>query len=264
MNDSRVSEIKKEDKKAFKGFLCILIVSGIAGAVFSQVSGNLKEVLGENLANFLMNILEQITPYVSFVISIVMIIVSKIIYTKSRKGYELWKQRGQDDDSIDKIEENLSYLLIATSVNNIFAFFFMGAGIKLFVAGNMISDNNNIKVLWLLVGFILCVSSSILIQKKVVNLEKEINPLLKGSVYDSKFGQKWLNSCDESIRLSIYKSSYKSYIATSTTCTILWLFCIVGFILWDFGITPLVMVTIIWLVLTISYSLESIKQSKIK
>ncbi|MGL5330114.1 MAG: DUF3169 family protein [Peptostreptococcaceae bacterium] len=98
----------------------------------------------------------------------------------------------------------------------------------------------------------------------VVNLEKEINPLLKGSVYDSKFSEKWIDSCDESIKLSIYKSAYISYKSTSTTCAILWVFCIVGFDLWDFGIMPLVMATIVWLVLNVSYCIECIRYSKIK
>jgi hypothetical protein len=111
---------------------------------------------------------------------------------------------------------------------------------------------------------ILCVTSSILIQKKIVDLQKEINPLLKGSIYDMNFSKKWLDSCDESIKLGIYKSSYKAYKSVSRTCMILCLFCIVGHDLWDFGIMPMVIVIIIWLVQTISYCIESIKYSKVK
>ncbi|RDY27852.1 DUF3169 family protein [Romboutsia weinsteinii] len=263
MDDNRVSEIKKEDKKAFKGFLVITILSGIAGATFSNISGNLKEVIGPNLSSLLMNTLEQIVPFASIVISIIAIIASIIIYTNSRKGYELWKEKNEDDSTIDKIEQNLSYLLLAISINMILGFFFMGAGLKLLVFNNVNSDIDSIKVLLLFIGFLLCQVSCIIIQKKVVNLEKEINPLLKGSIYDAKFSEKWFDSCDESIKLSIYKSSYKSFKSVSTTCIILWLFSIIGFELWDFGIMPLVMVTIIWLVLTVSYCIEAIKHSKI-
>lgn len=264
MSDNRISEIKKEDKKAFKGYLAIMVLGGIAGALFSQVSGNLKEVLGTNLVHFLMNILEQIAPYATIVLSIVVIIVSRVVYAKSRKGYDLWKDTMEDDDTIDKIEENLSYVLLAVSVNMILGFFFLGAGFKLIIFDDINSDLDIVKTIVLLIGFILCVASSTLIQKKIVNLEKEINPLLKGSVYDTKFAKKWIDSCDESIKLDIYKSSYKSYTSVSATCAILWILCIVGFELWNFGIMPLVMVTIIWLVLTVSYCLESIKLSKVK
>lgn len=263
MSDNRVSEIKKEDKKAFKGFLAIMILSGIAGATFSRISGNLKEVIGPNLSSLLMNTLEQIVPFASIAISIVVIIASIIIYTNSRKGYDLWKETNEDDSTIDKIEQNLSYLLLAVSVNMILGFFFMGAGLKLLVFNNLNGDIDSIKVLLLFIGFLLCEFSCIIIQKKVVNLEKEINPLLKGSIYDAKFSEKMIDSCDESIKLSIYKSSYKSFKSVSTTCIILWLFSIIGFELWDFGIMPLVMVTIIWLVLIVSYCIETIKHSKI-
>ncbi|MGL5348578.1 MAG: DUF3169 family protein [Peptostreptococcaceae bacterium] len=266
MNDNRTSEIKKEDKKAFRGYLAIMIVSGIAGATFSLVSDNLKDTLGDNLANFFMNVLEQIAPYATIVLSMIVIIISSIIYTKSRKGYELWKDTDtdEDEDTIDKIEQNLSYVLLAVSVNMILGFFFLGAGFKLIIFNNVNDELDIIKSIYLLIGFILCAASSTIIQKKIVNLAKEINPLLKGSVYDSKFAKKWIDSCDESLKLEIYKSAYKSFTSVSFTCAILWLFCIVGFDLWNFGIMPLVMVTIIWLVLTVSYSLESIKNSKRK
>lgn len=113
-----------------------------------------------------------------------------------------------------------------------------------------------------MIGFVLCNASSILIQNKIINFEKEINPLLQGSVYDLKFTEKWVNSCDESIQLSIYKSAYKAYTSVSTTCIILWVFCIIGYALWNLGIMP--MVIIVWLVQTISYCIESIKCSKTK
>lgn len=264
MNDNRVSEIKKEDKKQFKKFMGITILSGIIGGIFGFTSDNLKAIIGENLSNFLMNTLEAVVPYISIVLSIIVIIGSYVVYTKSRKGYELWKQKGEDDYTIDKIEEDLSYVLLVTSVNTILGFFFLGTGFKLLMFNNLNNDFNILKVSCLFLGFLTCIVSSTLIQKNIINLEKEINPLLKGSVYDTKFSSKWLDSCDESIKLSIYKSSYKSYTCTSTACAILWVFCIIGLDLWNFGIMPIVIVTIIWLVLTISYCLESIKNSKIK
>ena len=88
--------------------------------------------------------------------------------------------------------------------------------------------------------------------------------MLKGSIYDVKFSKKWFDSCDEAIKLGIYKSAYKAYISVSTTCVILWVICVIGYDIWDFGIAPMVIVTIIWLVQTISYCVESIKQSKVR
>lgn len=264
MNDDKVDEIKKEDKKAFRGFIVILSLCVIIGAICGAMSATLGEVFGDNLSNFFISILSNISPYASIILSVVVMIVSQIIYTKSRKEYEVWKQREEDDDTIDKIEKNISYLILMVAVNMILGYFFFGAGSNLRIFNNSNEVFDITKVLLLFIGIIFCTSSSILIQNKLVNFEKEINPLLKGSIYDSRFTKKWVDSCDESIKLSIYKSAYKSYSSTSATCSILWLFCIVGSDLWNFGIMPLVMVTIIWLVSTISYCIEAIKQSNVK
>ncbi len=264
MNNSHVDEIKKEDRKAFKGFAIMLAIILIAEKILFGMFDNLKQAFGESVPSLLINTLEVITPFASLVLSILVIIISKIVYTNLKKEYDLWKQRNEDDDIIDKIEEKLSYLIFLTSVNIIFGMFFVGIGSMLLPFDDVNGNLSNIKYLCFLIGMILCVTSSILIQKKIVDLQKEINPLLKGSIYDMNFSKKWLDSCDESIKLGIYKSSYKAYKSVSRTCMILSLFCIVGHDLWDFGIMPMVIVIIIWLVQTISYCIESIKDSKVK
>ena len=264
MNDNRVEEIKREDKKAFKRFAIIMVISAIVGGIIGGSSVYLKEMVGESVPTLLMNIFEVITPYASLVLTIITIIVSMIIYNKSRKGFELWSKTKEDDDTIDKIEEKLSYILLFTSVNMILGFFFFGLGGMLLPFNNVQGNFSTVKANLFIVGFILCIASSILIQNKIVNLEKEINPLLKGSVYDVKFSKKWVDSCDEAIKLGIYKSAFKAYTTVTNTCIILWLISIIGYSLWDFGVVPMVMVTIIWLVQTISYCIESIKSSKVK
>lgn len=264
MDDNRVKEIKKEDKKQFRKFIIMMIVCGFIGAVFGATSVYLKEILGESIPNLLISILTAITPYASLLFSIVLIIYYKIVYSKSRKEYDLWKLKNEDDDKIEKIEEKLSYLLLFTAINMIIGFFFIGVGGMILPFDHVDIQVTIIKIICFLGGFTICITSTILIQKKIVNFEKEINPLLQGSVYDFKFGEKFLESCDEASRLGIYISSYKAYKAVNTTCVLLWLFCILGYDLWDFGIMPMTIVIIIWLVQTISYCMESIKYSKFK
>ena len=256
MNNNRVEEIKKEDKKAFKSFIIVMIISAMGGAIIGGASIYLQKHIGDELSDFLLNILMTITPYASLVLSILVTIVSVIVYNSSRKKLKLWNQSDEQEEMIDNIEEKLSYVLLFTSVNLILGFFFFGAGMAL------LSEDSYTKVILFLVGFIVCVVSTILIQNKVVNLEKEINPFLNGSVYDFKFSQKWLDSCDEAIKLNVYKSSFKAYKSITNTCLILWIVCVLGYNFFDFGIMPLVMVTIIWLVQTVSYCRESIKCSK--
>ena len=203
MKSNRVEEIKKEDKKAFKGFMIIIVISGIVGGIIGFMSGYLKDSLGDSLSNFLINILAVITPFASLVLSTLVIVVSSVIYNNSRKEFELWSESDEDEEIIDKIEEKLSYILLFTSVNLIMGFFFFGVASMLPASNQQVSFNLIIG-LSCFVGFLLCVVSSIL----------------------------------------------------------LWLICVLGYGLWDFGVMPLVMVTVIWLVQTIAYCMESIKSSK--
>lgn len=86
MNKNHVEEIKKEDKKAFKGYATLTVICGIIGGILGAMSVHLKEILGESIPNLLMSIFEVITPFASIVLSIVVIIVSTIVYKKSRKS----------------------------------------------------------------------------------------------------------------------------------------------------------------------------------
>ena len=103
---------------------------------------------------------------------------------------------------------------------------------------------------------------SIILTQKVVNFAKELNPEKQGSVYDINFGKKWLNSSDEAEKFVMYKSSYTSMKATSYTCMGLWLFCLIGMMSFGFGVLPLVMVVVIWLVQTSAYCLQVIYYGK--
>lgn len=261
LNNIREIEIKNEDKKAFKGFAIVLVMSFIFGGILGGMSGYLKDILGDSVPSLLINILKIITPFASLVFSILVIIAYKIVYTNSKQEYELWKETSEDDYTVDNIEGKLSYILLAVSINMIIGLFFFGVGTILLPFDNINGELSIIKIICYIIGFVICIASSILIQKKIVNLEKEINPFLKGSIYDTKFSEKWIDSCDEAIKLGIYKSSYKAFSSVSTTCVILWIFCVLGSYLWDFGLLPLTMVTIIWLVQTVSYCMESIKCS---
>ena len=131
MSSNRVEEIKKEDKKAFKGFAIMMVISAMIGAVIGGGFKYLQENLGDNLSEFLVNRLMMITPYASLVLSILVIIVSVVIYKNSRKNLKLWNQSDEQEEMIDNIEEKLSYVLLFTSVNLILGFFFFGAGMAL-------------------------------------------------------------------------------------------------------------------------------------
>ena len=96
-------------------------------------------------------------------------------------------------------------------------------------------------------------------QQLMVDLEKEMNPSKKGSVYDAKFRDRWEESCDELEKIIIYKSACKAYKTTALTCVILWIVTATLSIAFKTGPLPSVAVTVIWLVQTVSYCREAMK-----
>lgn len=265
MNSSNADKFKKEDKKAFKLFALFIFLGALVGGIFGALSSSINTNISHMLASKIMSFLSIITPFANLFLSIFVIIVTQILYKNSRSKYEIWKKEcevNEDEEGIERIENKLSYIMLLSTINTIFAFFFFGAG-AIFFQDEMYHDSFCIvKDLSMFVGFLLSIAYTIVIQKKVVNFEKEINPILKGSIYDVKFAKKWLDSCDEALKLNIYKSAYKAYTAVNVTCVTLWLCCIIISTFWDIGIMPMVVVTIIWLVQTISYHIESIRLSK--
>lgn len=82
MNKNHVEEMKREDKKAFKSYVLIVVVSAILGGIFGFMSVYLKETIGESVPNLLISIFETITPFASLVLSILVVIANQIVYTK--------------------------------------------------------------------------------------------------------------------------------------------------------------------------------------
>lgn len=265
MNKSNADKFKKEDKKAFKRLAFFIILGGLLGGIFGAFSSSINTDTSQMIASKAMSFISIITPFASLFLSILLIIMTQILYKNSRSKYEIWKKEcevNEDEEGIERIEDKLTYIMLLTTINTILAFFFFGIGAILLPHNGYHDIFSLVKVLGMFVGFILCIAYSMIIQKQVVNFQKEINPILKGSIYEMKFAKKWLDSCDEAIKLNIYKSAYKAYTAVNMTCILLWLCCLLASYIWDVGIMPLVVVTIIWLVQAISYYIESIRLSK--
>lgn len=266
MSNEKIYENKKEDNKAFKKFILLIIVGMIVGAILGAISTFAQENVAQIISVGITGILTVLTPYVNFVLTIVIGGLITYLYIKAQKLYKEWN--GEDEEKIDHIEMLLCYASWASAVLIIFAFFFFAAGFQTLIisADNISGDISSFMINFVLFmsGFILAAIFVVFIQHKIINFEKVINPEKKGSAFDTKFAQKWIESCDEAERLNLYKSSYKAYQTVNITCIILWVICIFAMMIWNVGVLPVAMVTIIWLVQTSSYCMESIRLAKRK
>ena len=94
-------------------------------------------------------------------------------------------------------------------------------------------------------------------QKTMVNLLKELNPEKQGSVYDTKFHKKWLESCDEAEKQKIGEASYATYSFMNLMFELVsMVLMIVGFF-FPIGVLPLTTVCLLWLAQVVFYSVKA-------
>ncbi len=261
MNHDVVEEIKKEDKKSMKKFaiimICSLLLGGVVGFAMGMADrGDFMMLLTDGVAG----VIKGISHYIMLILGVVVSIAVAVIYRRDRKMYAVWD--GEDENTLNKIEAELSWALFFINTNTIVMYVFMVIGFGEIMAFDEFGKAELIRCGVFMAGIILSLILFVIGNSKVVNFEKEINPEKKGSVYDTKFQKKWMDSCDEAEKMLIYKSTYASYKAVNTTCMILWFVSLVGVALWDYGIVPVIFIGIIWLVSSVSYYLESMKLSK--
>ena len=89
-----------------------------------------------------------------------------------------------------------------------------------------------------------------------------MNPEKHGSVYDTKFQKKWLESCDESERRQIGQACYKAYMVATRFCLGLWLVLVILSMVFEMSILPVFVLLLVWGVLQVTYTLECIRLGK--
>ena len=260
MNEDVKSANEKEDKSKIKGFIVLmalcLVVGFICGFVVSMAgNGNLFA----DMATVLSAVIKFVSMYANLVLTIFSLIAVVILYRQSKSMFAAWD--GEDDDVYKAFEKKLSIATIIVGVNQILFFVFMAVGIiritEIKAKGTVLFDV--ISMVIFLVGIVASLIFTVIAQQRIVNLEKEINPEKRGSVFDTKFQKKWFESCDEAERQQIFEAAFASYKAVNNACMIIIFICLFGVKLWNFGVLPICIVGIIWLVSVLSYSIKCLE-----
>lgn len=259
MNNEVVNEIKKEDKRKLKSFIviliCCFIVGGIAGYMSAMVEDRIDGI--QLVAEAAATVIRESSYFFNIVLTILSLIVVIPLYMQCKSMYATWD--GEDENTINKIENKLSLAMLVVSVNSILMMIVIIIGTQNVIKMELMDV---VKLILFHIGWICSLLFIVIGQKLIVNLEKEINPEKKGSVYDIKFQQKWFDSCDEAEKIIIYQAAYCSYKATTVTCIVLCFFCLVGSVLWGVGILPVCLVGVVWLVNTLAYGIKAMQLSR--
>ena len=260
---------KKEDRKKFKSFVILMVISFIVGGIGGFSMGMIEDSgIVQSIPSIISDGLKFISLYINFVLTIICAIVVVVLYKQARKKFAAWDW--EDEKVYDDIEGRLSIALIITSVNQIILFVFMAIGfIRIIELIELEKQNQGWEffvpsaVIFAL-GVILTLVFMLIAQQKIINFEKEMNPEKQGSVFDTKFQKKWMDSCDEAQQKYIYEAAFFSYKAINVTCVILWFFCFFGMFVWNIGVLPVCLVCGIWLVSMMAYFVKCMQLEKNK
>lgn len=256
MNEKIRLENRKEDKKFLFKFLLILAISFVVGiglGVLIAFSKDAKEI-PQLISDTVNNALFSIAPYVSVVFCIVTGVTLLVLKKKASAMIKAWD--GEDEEEYEKIDNTLGNVLNAMNIGTVIVYFFFAVGFE------GIPDRSGFADACYLFGFIFSLVIIILGQQMIIGMTKEVNPEKKGSIYDTKFLDKWENSCDEAEKILIYKSAYKTYTKMSGLFVALWVFCIFGNGIFKFGLMPVTLLSLLWLCNVCIYTYYSKYYSK--
>ncbi|MEE1076261.1 MAG: DUF3169 family protein [Acutalibacteraceae bacterium] len=252
---------KNKTRKSTLRFVITMIISAFVGvllSLFKDVTVKAGIDFKEIFNNF-DNCIVYALPWIFALVLVVTSSISVIYYFKSKKLFNKWD--GEDEDSINKVENMISKSIIVSNIGLIMDYFLIGASIHfteseaLTISDKVVGINTFVSICIFLISLVFF----IVIQRSAIELEKKINPEKSGEVLDANFQKEWENSFDEAEKAIAGKAAHKSFKATNVTCVVLCFLSIVFEVIFKIGIVPVLFVTIIWLVSTLAYQLEALK-----
>lgn len=250
MNDN----VKKENRKALPRFLLILLAAAVFGGVLGFIAGWMGySSAADFVAEAVDYLIGRVIPWLIPAVSLVLLAAAVWQYRRARALFAAWD--GEAEEAIDAADMGLNAALLLTSIVMVLNFFLLAA--SWYIAWDLGPI--------LTCGFfILVMIAIVLLQQKVVDLTRRMNPEKQGSVYDLKFHKKWLDSCDEAEQRQIGQAAYRAYRAATMACLVLWVALLVLDIIFQFGLLPVFVVLLLWGILQVTYILECIRLEKRK
>lgn len=242
------TENRRENRRAFPGFLLLCLAGGLVGAAIGFCSTVVGDGFGQNLVQAAERALTAAAPYLSFLVCAFLMLPAYWLYFSARRTFRGWD--GEDECALEQTSGRREWAMLLGSICIILEFFALSANLCYSVGTGVLVGT---------AGFLAATVLSLVLQKQVVDLEKEISPEKTGSVFALNFEKQWEQSCDEAEQLMIYRSAYASFRATNIACVALWLLLTLGNLFYEIGIMPTVAVSAIWLVMSISYCLKSMR-----
>lgn len=243
---------RSENRRALPRFLLIMLAAGLVGGVLGFCTGVIGgSGLNVKIAAWLDGSMAAAAPWGIPVTSVVTLGICLGLYRSARRRYGEWD--GEDEDVPERADETLNWVLLLNGLQLMCNLFFFAA-----TSHYRRGDSTLVSV-----GvFLLSCGAVIFTQQKVVDLTKRFNPEKRGSVYDTKFHKKWMDSCDEAERQQVGQAAFKAFRTACNACMGLWLVLVIADMEFQVGVLPSFVVLLLWGVLQASYVLECIRISR--
>ena len=254
--------IKQENRKAIPKFILIVVLALIGGGILGFALAFLDvEDFGAVLEAAGVLFTTKIAGWLLIALPVVELAVCVPIYFGAKQRLAGWD--GEDEAVSGEIEARLSVCIWVTSIAMIVSLFLLAAFISGFVSkvGTAL-DVGPVMFFGGLGAFLANLVVGVILQQRLVDLTKRMNPEKQGSVYDTKFQKKWFESCDEAEQAAIGQCAFKAYQAVCRTCLVLWMVFALGGMFFNWGFAPAMTVCIVWGVGQTVYSYSCIRQSK--
>lgn len=254
------NEIKRANRKALPKFILIMVICMLVGGVagfcaarygLNTLSGGIKEVgtfFGAHIA-----------PWLMVAVAVAVPVACVPIYKGAKQLLSSWD--GENEAISDAIDQKLSVALWITSTALILSYFLIAAS---YSGGFEAFEDRNSVVSYLvgIVGFLVTLLETIVIQQRCVDTTKKMNPEKTASVFDPRFQKKWMDSCDEAERIMIGRCALKAHNATNTVCAVLAPLLAVCALVFEIGLLPSFVVCLIWIIDLSVYCKEALRCSK--
>ena len=185
---------KQENKKALPRFIlvvvCSLVLGGILGIALVSLSLENFQAALDAAALFFTN---HVAAWLLIALPVIEFAVCLPIYFSAKKRLAAWD--GEDEAVSSEAEARLSVCIWITGLCTVLAFFLLAAMFAGFVQ-NAGTPRMMPRPLFFggLAAFLIDLFAPMMLQQKLVDLTKRLNPEKKGSVYDTKFQKKWYES----------------------------------------------------------------------
>lgn len=260
---NKQKENKTENKKAGKAFIIVIAACAAAGGIFGFFSMDITEFLKSRnvtagtVSTEAVRIFAIAAPYVIWILGLIGFLYTTIVLRKGKK--EFVEYGFDNEDILERIDKRLNIGIFLTG-SLLFVDYFLFSAHTLAIIKDV--HRSGIEFLISIAGLLVSMVFSIVLQQKIVDFVKEMNPEKRGSIYDMKFQNKWMDTCDEAEQLTIYKVSYKAYKKVNSLCLILFILLFFVSVIFKTGLFPIAIVLGILLYSNAVYMLEAVKEGK--